>query len=160
MLKYLIIAPLLMFGAVGCAAQSMYGDSMTSITYMSQDARTQRESQMDTVAEAAKASAKAFAERLATLDQQSASSTLSTTDALVLRSAITDRFHEAFTLITRLEDQGHLEDAAPAREIMQEAIDVHMHASPEHTPAITRDLNVFSKFMTETLIERSLRAFS
>lgn len=108
--------------------------------------------------EAVEASAEAFAERISVLMQLSSSSALSTTDAVVFRTTITDRFHEAFTEISRLEDAGNFSGSARAREIMQVAVDDYLHATPTATPDITRDLKTYSKFMTETLIERTVKS--
>ena len=160
MLKYLSIVPLLIVGTLGYAAQAVYGDTMIPPITSTFTGKSVTERRTTQVAKAAEASAEAFAERIAALDSLVATSTLDTTDAVVFRSAITDRFHEAFTAITRLEDQGRFEKASGPREIMQIAIEQHMEYMPDNTPAITRDLETFSKFMTKTLINRSFSAAS
>ena len=160
MSNFFVAIPLFVFSVLGYAAQTVCGECMTPTinSQYSEGAETVALPNAD--ATAAKASAEAFADRVDTLRHLAAASSLSTTDAVVLRSTITDRFHEAFIVISRLEDGGHFAEAAPAREIMQVAIDTYMHAAPENTPAITLDLKTFSKFMTETLIERSVAAVS
>ncbi len=155
MLKYIAIIPLFVLCALGYATQAVYGETMNQTINQRERTKPVLEKNNTKVSSDAEASAGAFAERVATLNQLLSSSSLSTSDALVFRSVITDRFHEAFTAITRLEKQGRFADAALAREMMQIAIDEHMHNVPDHTPQITRDLETFSKFMTETLIERS-----
>ena len=158
MLKYFVAIPLFVLGALGYTAQAVYKDPMTpatDATYTGRSVMAEHESVPTT--ETVEASAEAFAERINVLMQLSSSSALSTTDAVVFRTTITDRFHEAFTEISRLEDVGNFTDAARAREIMQIAIDDYLHATPATTPDITRDLKTYSKFMTETLIERSVK---
>lgn len=152
--------PLFVFGTLGYTAQAVYGDTMVQTINQSQRKELVSANQNEQLVTDTEASAVAFAERVATLNQLLSSSSLSTSDALVFRSAITDRFHEAFTAISLMEKQGRLAEAAPAREIMQVAIDEHMHNAPGDTPEITRDLETFSKFMTETLIERSVENVS
>ncbi len=156
MLNYFMAIPLFVFSVFGYATQTVCTECMTPTSNLTSISNVETRERQN--AAAATASAEAFAERVATLEQLTESSTLSTTDAVVLRSTITDRFHEAFTVITHLEESGRFADAVPAREIMQVSIDNYMHTAPESTPEITRDLETFSKFMTETLIDRSVKA--
>lgn len=161
MRKYFAVIPFFMFVALGCVTQAVYGD--TDIAPIIDQTRffvSSLERQNIELPTSAKASAEAFAEHISTLEHLTATRSLSATETQTFRRVITDQFHEAVTLIMRLEDEGRFEDAAPARDSMQISIDLYMHDTSEHTPQITRDLEVFSKFMTETLIKRLVEASS
>lgn len=153
MLKYFVVIPLSVFGALGYTAHAVYGENMVSASNEAVVATVETE-------DSGIALAHEFSASIATLRQLTATSSLDTTRVLVIRTTIRDRFHEAFTEITRLEDAGRFAEAAPIREIMQVAIEDHMDDAPHNAPAITHDLEAFSKFMTETLIERSVQAAS
>ena len=160
MRKYLTLVLLVTLGTLGYTVQAVYGNDMTSTTMNMTFAEKTYGQPSPLWVQSANDSAEMFAEAVDTLGRLEASGALTTTHVLVLRSIISDHFHEAFTTITYLEDRGRFVEAAPAREIMEIAINDYMQNVPQSVPNITRDLEAFSKFMTETLIERSAEATS
>lgn len=150
----LLITILIATGAVTYVAQASYpGEVLYPIkvgvnenvgTIIAVDPKTKAEMQ-----------AEIFAERLEEVDQLLATGALTNANAEKIRGEIADQFDEAFGLITELEKQGDLAKASVARAIMQNAIDYHMRQDEEASQRLSRDLSVYSKIMTESLIARS-----
>ncbi len=156
MLKYTLAGVGMMagMGYVSYAAEATYPGS---ILYPVKVGINENVEQLAAIDQAAKAEflAQVFAERLESLHKLVENGALEPTTALAMRDDIAHRFDEAFAAITELEEDDELAEAALARAIMQTAIDYHMQNDQTRELNVTRDLEIFSGLMTETLIERS-----
>ncbi len=111
---------------------------------------------LDTQAQA-EVQAALFAERIEEIEQLSIDGRLNTETSEELREDIASQFEETFALILELEADGEIRDAAVARAIMQNAIDYHMQHEIAPSAELRTALNVYSRIMTESLIEQSMQ---
>lgn len=111
---------------------------------------------VDTASEA-ELQAKLFAERIEEVAKLHEKGQFNSEVANEHRKKIGERFQKAFNLIEELEENGDMAEATVARAIMQTAIEYHMHSDALSDRAISHDLDLYSKIMTESFISTSTK---
>lgn len=102
------------------------------------------------------AKAYTFVEQLHDFQKVAQRGTLDSEYVLMYLDRIRSSFEGAYGAIEVMERDGELSQTERARELMEYAIDEYMSGgSMEKSLPITRDLEAYSRFLTETLIVRS-----
>lgn len=102
--------------------------------------------------------AKAFASRVHEFTGLVASGTVEGEQVIIHRSRIRSSFELAFEAIEAEEKGTPTSATEPARELMQEAIGEYMSGNwTSKSPEVTRDLEAYSRFLTETLIAQAVK---
>lgn len=107
----------------------------------------------------AKSEAGIFVGRVLEFRQLTASGALDDQMTTIHRDRIRSSFEAAYSAIRADQERGAVASADTARAKMEVAISEYMLASStSKNPRITRDLDAYSRFLTETSILRSLKA--
>lgn len=157
-MKQIIIGVLIFFGGLGVAyaAQDSYPEEILYPVKVGINEPLGSVVMINSVTEA-ELQAKLFAKRVVEVSGSDKGSILDEDTTKEQRVDINKQFNKAFDLIKEVEKDMGIAEATVAREVMEEAIDYYMQSNTLHNKEIRNDLELYSKIMTESLIETSLR---